>query len=500
MYNKILNNRQLESIRKKKRLVLCHGVFDLFHYGHLKHFESAKSMGDILIVSLTADKYVNKGPNRPYNNIKKRLDVISSLEIVDYVTVSNSSSALDVLKNIKPDFYVKGPDYKDKKKDITKKIFEEEKIVKKYGGKIIFTNDETQSSTTLLNKYFINYENEQIEIIKKIKKKFNSLYIEKILDKFKNLDVLVLGEPIIDEYNFTKVLGLGSKSPIISVKFIKKKNYPGGSLAIANHLEALGCKTSIVLPFTNSSIVKNIYNKIHPRVKIKYYKLSNWKIPIKSRFLHNFRSQKVFEINYIKDLKWSKREILIFNNYLNKISFNKDLIFIADFGHGMFDKNIIKKIENINVFKALNVQTNSANFGFNFFSKYNSYNHLTLDERELRLALRDSDTPIKTLLKSSIEKKLIKTPFSLTLGEKGGIYVTKNFFFHSPVFFKDVIDTTGSGDAYFSISSLLAKVQCEEILIPFISNCYAGLKTRVLGNNPIITKADLIKTINGLLS
>ena len=55
-----------------KKVVMCHGVFDLLHLGHIKHFEKAKSLGDILVVSITADKFVNKGPGRPAFNESDR--------------------------------------------------------------------------------------------------------------------------------------------------------------------------------------------------------------------------------------------------------------------------------------------------------------------------------------------------------------------------------------------------------------------------------------------
>lgn len=498
---KIINLKKLNIFRKNKKIVLCHGVFDLFHHGHLDHFKSAKKFGDILIVSLTADKYVNKGPNKPYNNLKKRIDIISSLSLVDYVLVSNSSSAEDVIKKIKPDFYVKGPDYKNKKKDITKKIYLESKCVKKYGGKIIFTDDGIQSSTNLLNNYFINYDQDQVENIQKIKKYFQYDQIIKIIQKFQKLKVLVIGEPIVDEYNTTQVLGLGSKSPIISAKFLYKKKYPGGSLAIANHLSLLGCNTTIVLPNIYSNKEKNIYKKLNKNIKKIFFNKKDWKIPVKSRFLNNFRSEKLFEVNHIDDLCWTNKQEIYFSNFIKKLSnSNNDILFIADFGHGFFSKNIINNLNKLKIFKALNVQTNSANLGYNFFTKYKNYDYLSLDEREFRLALNESSNELKKLVELSIKNKKIKTPFSITLGGSGSVHVNKkNLFFYSPVFFKDVIDTTGAGDAYFAISSLLSKMNCHPVLIPFISNCYAGLKTRVLGNDPLVTRVDLIKTIKGLL-
>ena len=88
---------------------LAYGHFDLVHPGHLNYFKEAKSYGDILVVSITADKFVNKGINKPYFKQSFRLDFLSSLEIVDYVFCSNSNSAINVIENLKPSFLTKAP-------------------------------------------------------------------------------------------------------------------------------------------------------------------------------------------------------------------------------------------------------------------------------------------------------------------------------------------------------------------------------------------------------
>ena len=154
MKNKIINiynlSKKIESFKKKgKKVILCHGVFDLLHLGHVKHFKEAKQNGDILIVTVTPDKFVNKGPNRPVFNAINRMEVISSLEFVDYVAENKWSTAVELIKLIKPNIYCKGPDYKKNKDDITKKIIDEINAVKKINGKIKYTSDVTFSSSKL---------------------------------------------------------------------------------------------------------------------------------------------------------------------------------------------------------------------------------------------------------------------------------------------------------------------------------------------------------------
>ena len=94
--------------KSKKKISLCHGVFDLVHYGHILHFKSAKKISDILIVSITKDKFIKKGIGRPLFNEIRRLNYLSEISIIDYVYICETESAEDSIKTVKPDFYVKG--------------------------------------------------------------------------------------------------------------------------------------------------------------------------------------------------------------------------------------------------------------------------------------------------------------------------------------------------------------------------------------------------------
>ena len=130
--NKIQSLEELSKIiiklkKNKKKISLCHGVFDLLHPGHINHFAQAKKKADILVVSLTSDRFVLKGPGRPYFKENLRLQSVASLEVVDYVLISDQKSSLQVIKRLKPDFYFKGSDYKIQKDDLTGKIELEKK-------------------------------------------------------------------------------------------------------------------------------------------------------------------------------------------------------------------------------------------------------------------------------------------------------------------------------------------------------------------------------------
>lgn len=136
-----------------KRLVLCHGCFDLMHPGHIKYFQAARAMGDILIVTLTPDQFVDKGPGRPVFNQQLRAESIAALECVNYVAINKWPTAEDTLRLLRPDIYVKGQEF-EKLEDKTGKIQKEYAVIQEIGAEIRFTHEIVFSSTHLLSTYF----------------------------------------------------------------------------------------------------------------------------------------------------------------------------------------------------------------------------------------------------------------------------------------------------------------------------------------------------------
>lgn len=145
---------KIQSLKSEgKKIVHCHGCFDLMHPGHIKHLQAAKKMGDILVVTVTSDIYVDKDPNRPVFNETLRAESIAALECVNYVAINRWSTAVETLRLLKPDIYVKGQEFENLK-DKTGKLQKEYKILKEIGAEMRFTHEIVFSSTKLLNRYF----------------------------------------------------------------------------------------------------------------------------------------------------------------------------------------------------------------------------------------------------------------------------------------------------------------------------------------------------------
>ncbi len=157
MDKKIRNIKELSNIllsqkKEGKKIVHCHGCFDLMHPGHIKYFQSAKRMGDVLVVTVTPDKFVDKGPGRPVFNEMIRAECVAALECVDYVAVNEWPTAEETLRVLRPDVYVKGQEF-EKLEDKTGKIQKESEVVKEIGAELKFTHEMVFSSTELINKY-----------------------------------------------------------------------------------------------------------------------------------------------------------------------------------------------------------------------------------------------------------------------------------------------------------------------------------------------------------
>lgn len=147
-----------------KKVGLCHGAFDLLHPGHIKHFESAKKLCDVLFVSITKDKFVTlrKGSTRPIYTDKLRAYMAASIQFINYIVISNFKTAVEVIKKLKPNYYIKGPDFVHKK---TPGITAERKAVDSIRGKIKYTTHPKFSTTELIDYIKNGLKEENILLI-----------------------------------------------------------------------------------------------------------------------------------------------------------------------------------------------------------------------------------------------------------------------------------------------------------------------------------------------
>lgn len=456
----------LSKVREGKKVGLCHGVFDVVHVGHLKHFESAKSKCDILVVSISPDMFVKKGPGKPVFNEQQRMWFLSQLEVIDYVTMNNIYSSIDIIEQVKPDFYFKGAEYRDKE-DVTQKLEIEKNAVESFGGQLAFTDEVVYSSTKLINENIRVLTEEQTTFLSKFKTDYDIEKIKTELDRLKELNVLVIGDPIVDQYIYVNATNRANKSPNISSEYVSQISMFGGSYAIANHAR---------------SFVKNVT-----------YFNQNQEPIVKTRFIaKNFKNAKLYEVSY----KQEQSEVNIPSlEYLEQF----DVILFTDFGHGYVNNEVHDQLIKSQKFLCGNVQTNSSNYGFNLVSKYYGFDLLVLDEVELRLNFADAFGDINGLALNLVNGDIAKNVIT-TLGANGLRYYEKNRIYRVPCFETNSVDTIGAGDAVFTLASLLSAVKTDKKMISFIANCAGGLQTKFVGNENYVDYSNIYKYMQGIIT
>lgn len=175
------------------------------------------------------------------------------------------------------------------------------------------------------------------------------------------------------------------------------------------------------------------------------------------------------------------------------------MVLVADFGHGLITPKIVKIICKKANFLAVNVQTNSANIGFNLITKFLRADYICIDEPEIRLACHDKFSNLEKLT-LNISKKLYCNKIIITRGHRGSLaYSKKEGFREIPVFSKEVVDRIGAGDAYFSITSPCAFKNKPIETVGFVGNAVGAMKVLIVGNRQAVERVSLFKYITTLL-
>ena len=494
----------LDKIRTNKKVVLCHGVFDLLHIGHIRYFETAKSAGDILIVTVTPDRFVNKGPNRPAFPELLRCDAIAALGVVDYVALNEWPTAVETIRILKPDIYAKGSEYKKSENDLTGKIVDEEQALEEVGGSMLFTNDIVFSSSTLLNQFSSEFPVETRKFFQTLSKLYGENTILSYLDNARKLKVLVIGEAILDEYNYCDMIGVATKDPAIGVRYLSQERFAGGILAVANNLADFCDSVDLIAMLgqfeTDDYFVReHIAGNINP---VFFYKEDSPTI-VKQRFvLEGPTIQKLFEVHKInqRDLSASQQSSL-HDLILSRIN-DYDLVLVVDFGHGFITQATARLISGNAKFLAVNTQTNSGNRGFNVISKYPSADFVCLNDLEVRLEERNNPGTIFDMVRS-VGKKLSSSLTIVTQGKEGCVCyhaeAEDDEIFVVPAFARKVVDRIGSGDALIAIASLCAVQHAPPMITGFVGNAAASVAVSTIGHRNSIEKVSFKKYLSTLL-
>jgi len=483
-----------------RKVVLAHGVFDILHVGHKRHLELGKRNGELLLVTVTTDHHVNKGPGRPVFPEQLRAEMLAGLEIVDHVGISPNPGAEYVIEKIRPDIYLKGAEYSAEEKDVTGRITTERLTVEKYGGQVLFTDDITFSSSNLANLALQIYPEEATEFLTELRRRVTVDDVTAPLDTLANKRCLVVGDTILDEYIYVEPLGKPSKENIISTRYLEREMFCGGVGATANLIAQFCRSTDLVTVLGQDDIHENfIRGSLAPNVNLIPFYRDGAKTTVKSRLVDPGYVKKLIEIAYLADEPLPSLVQSAINRKVDQAIADYDMVIVNDFGHGLIDEELIEIFCRKARFLAVNAQTNSANRGFNLVTKYPRADFVCIDEPEARLAVADRYSPIETVI-DKLRKRMHCPNFIITHGRFGSVVAADGRAIERiPVLTRQIVDTIGAGDAFFSLSAPLVGSGCDPFLAGFIGNAVGAMKIRIVGHRHHITRAEVIKYLTSLL-
>ena len=509
MSNKIATFEDLKKISElcknsSKKIVLCHGMFDLVHLGHIRYFQQAKNQGDILIVTLTADEFCKKGPGKPVFSEDLRAESLSALEVIDYVGICPYPSAIEAIKLIKPNIYAKGKEYEIESDDITGMISKEREVVESFGGRILYTDDLVFSSSTLLNSHFNIFTPEVKNYLNNIKLNYDVSEVTQVLNSLKKSKVLIIGESIIDRYTYTSPLGQSGKGIHFVVRNKYSEEYAGGAIAVANHvapfIDDVTLFTGIGRNSNGETYEKFIRKELASNITPNFFQFENSQTIVKERFVDN-ELRKFFEIYFAKeDPQVSKQEELDMCKWLESNIPKYDIVIVADYGNGFITDLMTKVISDKSKFLAINTQINSGNRGYHVVNRYTKADFVSLNEPELRLASHDRHNSIEKLTKDLLGGLNARFA-SITQGPKG-LYTydsSNDLSFRVPALSSKVVDRVGAGDAFLSLSAICLGSKIKHEISIFIAAAAAAINVQIVGNKATIDRVSLEKYITSLL-
>jgi cytidyltransferase-like protein len=472
---KIVPAAELPAIREEhadKRIVLCHGAFDLVHMGHLIHFEDARSLGDILVVTLTADRHITKRRSVSFSE-EYRARQVAALEIVDYVAIIDEPSAVTPIERLRPDVYVKGSEYANLVLDKTANIFREKALIEQHGGRIHFTNGATFSSTKLAHFLLAAPEASQTNpLLSNDRVLFRDLSaLGFTLDQLKGflagasrLRVCVIGETIVDEWVDVTLTNLSQKSRCVAGLERARSRQTGGAGAIALHLASFVERVDCYTNAPEATWPPNVTATAVAREPL-----------VKTRFVDRDTGFRLFESKSADLPRTGDAALPDFDDY--------DVVLIADFGHGLIDPAAIngRIAARRRSCVAAMAQVNSTNYGYNLPTKFHGLDYCSLNRTEAELCLRERGLPLEELLDRMA--RLLKTPaLSVTDGDGGAMVMAHGTSFSIPPVSASVVDTIGCGDAYFALSSLAAGLRCPTRIIALAGSIGAAAVAQRRGN------------------
>lgn len=478
-----------------KKVIMCHGVFDIVHPGHVRHLIYAKSKADLLIASLTCDAHVSKAQFRPYVPEELRALNLAALEAVDYVIIDRQPTPLDNIKYLQPDYFAKGYEYVSA--GVHPKTQEELEIIEAYGGEIIFTpGDIVYSSSAFIEMFPPKIASDKLAILMESEGiDFNTL--RAAVEAFKGIRIHVVGDTIVDSYTYGTMVGGLTKTPTISIKYEKQVDFVGGAAVVSKHLQTAGAqvKFSTIL---GEDPLKDFVLKDLQSLGVECDYVSDKTRPTTQKHSFIANNYNLLKVDYLDNSSISDK---ILERFVASISASHaDAIVFSDFRHGIFNHQTIPHLVNGIPEHMLRIADSQVASRWGNITEFQGFDLITPNEREIRFALGDQDSVIRPLALKLYNKANCKY-LILKLGERGiisyrsGSTEDPRAFFTVDNFVDKLVDAVGAGDALLAYSTLALIATKSIVIASILGSVAAALTCEVSGNVPL-SPTDVLKRLD----
>ena len=477
-------------------MVLCYGVFGVLHIGHIRYLKKARQNGDILVVVLSSDDVKNNEQKKFFES--RRAEALAHLDWVDHVAVNCYDNLFDMLNFLNPDVYAKG--FESVHYDpFNNHRINEEQIFETLGIEYVMVREDTYYTSDQINRYMSNFSDEVLNYVSTFRKRHKREDLLGIIEKMNQMRVLVIGDTILDEYQYCETIGKSSKDPTLVLKYENKDLFAGGVLAVANHVANFADHVDLVTVVGDQDDYSNfITQSLRKNITPSFIVKQDTPTLIKRRFIDGYSTHKMFEVYIMDDRPLDEDQEEAFNDAIFKRITACDLVVVADFGHGAIGRKTVDLITENATFLAINTQSNAGNRGFNTISKYERADFVSLAEHEIRLETRDVEGRLVPMIKQ-LSEKMECNQFVVTLGRMGCMILDSGGeLVQVPSFTKNVVDRVGAGDAFYAVTALLSALEVESEIVGFLGNIAGSLAVQVMGNQKSIDKRSVIEYCDDL--
>jgi rfaE bifunctional protein kinase chain/domain/rfaE bifunctional protein nucleotidyltransferase chain/domain len=480
--------RRAEARASGKTVVHCHGCFDIVHPGHIHHLEYARSLGDLLIVTVSVDSHVNKGHNRPLIPDDLRAMSLAALECVDLVFLNSDPTAVELLEQLQPDIYVKGREYE---RNQDPRFLRERDAVTRHGGRIVFSGGEVIYSSTAIIQSMEDAAPFEDEKLRRLAER-HGVSAGSVCDRIgrmRGLNVVVVGDFILDRYHFCEPLGMASEAPVMSVRSIREAQYDGGAAVVARHLQAAGCNVALACAWAEDA------DSIASRERlaaggVELLGCARRRATVsKNRFV--VEQQKVFRSETGAPEPLDSQAVDALSTTLSDRAGTTDLFVLTDFGYGVMGSSLIDQImpeiRAAGCFVSADVSGTQSNL-----MRFTGVDLICPTEREARTAVGEFGVGLGAVM-SRLFARMHMREAIITLGRQGALTFARSHDDPSarlaseflPATARNAIDPLGCGDALLAYASAARASGAGLVESALIGSHAAGVQASRVGNTTV---------------